>query len=71
MLSTRAIRRQYQENDLPVLTSDKTPYLNNIDINKRDKLLQHLFSPQELQAYQQKGKMHILRNIPPSTLGYF
>ena len=50
---------------------DKSPFPNNIDLNKRDKLLQHLFSPQELQAYQCRGKMHILKNIPPSTLGYF
>ena len=71
MLSTRAIRRQYQENDLPIFKSNKSTFPNNINLNKRENLIQHLFKPQELQTYQQNGKMHILRNIPTSTLGYF
>ena len=71
MLSTRAIRRHYQENDLPFFKSNKLSFPQDINLNKRENLIKHLFKPQELQVYQQKGKMHILRNIPPSTLGYF
>ena len=72
MMCSRKLRRQYQEPDLPLLPkSSATACLEPPNIHNREKLLQHLFTPQELLSYQRNGKMHILRNIPQSTLGYF
>ena len=71
MLCTREARRQYWEKDLPLFKSNKKPFPENINPNNRDELINYLFKPKELQSYQQQGKMHILRNIPQSTLGYF
>ena len=71
MLCTREARRNYWEKDLPLFKSNKKPFPENIKLNNRDDLINHLFKPNELQSYQQQGKMHILQNIPQSTLGYF
>ena len=72
MMCSRKMRRQYQEPDLPLLPkSNDKPCLKQPHLNDRNELLNHLFTPQELLSYQRRGKMHILRNIPQSTLGYF
>ena len=71
MMVSREVFRKYAGKDLPVKTIDSVPCLDHPNINNREKLLAHLFTPQELALFKSRGKMHILRNIQPSTLGYF
>ena len=40
-------------------------------IQDREAHLCHHFTEDELRRFTREGKIHILRNIPPSTLGYY
>lgn len=71
-MCSRKLRRQYEEPDLPLLPLNSDELcLDYYQKHKRETLLKHLFIPQKILSYQRQGNMHILRNIPQSTLGYF
>ena len=60
---------QLQEPDLPSIPPLFTIHPNLI--RDREAHLKHLFTEEELRQFTRDGKIHILRNIPPSTLGYY
>ena len=69
----RADEIHFRSQDIPSyynIPSEYEPVLPEI-FNNREAHLKHLFTATELMRFQREGKMHILCNIPPSTLGYY
>ena len=69
----RSDEMRFRSPDIPssyTITSEPSPVPPKI-LNNREEHLKHLFTATELLRFQREGKMHILQNIPPSTLGYY
>ena len=69
----RSDELRFRSPDIPSYYNFPSEYnpVPPVILNNREAHLKHLFTSTELMRFQREGKMHILRNIPPSTLGYY